>query len=118
MDRLLIVPSCNMCGSFSGNTSIFATWANVGVIPVVVLPESHSVHALMPPTFTNVARHSFSSLPSTGHVRAVLDARITAFRTFTALFFCPSLSMAFIMPSGFITLSVMGARNSVSVSRS
>jgi hypothetical protein len=30
----------------------------------VVLPESHSVHMLVPPTFTNVARHSFSSFPS------------------------------------------------------
>jgi hypothetical protein len=107
-----------MCGSFSGNTSIFATWVNVGVIPVVVLPESHSVHASMPPTFTNVARHSFSSLLSTGCVQAVLDACITTFHTFTALFFCPSLLMAFIMPSGFITLSVMGARNSMSVSHS
>jgi hypothetical protein len=116
MDQLLIVPSCNTCGLFSGNTSIFATWANVGVIPVVVLPESHSVHVLMPPMFTNVARHSFSSLSSMGHVQAVLDACITAFHTFTAPFFCPSLLMAFIMPSGFITLSVMGARNSVSVS--
>ena len=68
-----------MCGFDSGKTMILATCAKVGVIPVVVLPESHSVQALNPPMDTNVARHSLSSWDISGHGCAVLEVLTWAF---------------------------------------
>ena len=79
VEQLPTVPNCNMCGFDSGKTVISATCAKVGVILVVVLPESHSVQALNPPTDTNVARHSLSSWEISGCGCAVLEVLTWAF---------------------------------------
>ena len=79
VERLPTIPNCNMCGFDSGKTMISATCAKVGVIPVVVLPKSHSVQALNPPMDTNVARHSLSSWEISGRGHTVLEALTQAF---------------------------------------
>jgi len=45
-DQLPTVPNCRIYGSSSVSNGIFTTSANVGVIPVMVLPESHRVQRL------------------------------------------------------------------------
>ncbi len=55
---------------------IFAISANDGVIPVVVLPESHNTQASSPPTLTHVARHSFLSSSLAGHVLLVFGGPV------------------------------------------
>src|SRR5438270_6017613 len=88
MDQLPTVPSWRMCGSASMSTIIFASLVYCGVTPEVVLPESHSVQALRPPTSVHVARHSLSSGLTIGLSLVFPEDQIQNFQL--SLSACPS----------------------------
>ena len=118
VEWLPTVPNCNVCGFRSGKTEISATCAKVGVILVVVLPESHKVQALNPPMDTNVAKHSLSSWAIIGCGQVVLDIFTWAFLSLTSQTTVPLFVKVAIVSLQWSPTSNMGVRNLVSVSRS
>src|SRR5258705_72078 len=81
-EQLPTVPSCSTCGSFNSSTRIHATLAKDSVIPVIVLPESQSVHALRLLISTQVARHLLSSSEYFSHILVFLDGIGLCFQVF------------------------------------
>jgi hypothetical protein len=107
-----------VCRFKSGKAVISATCAKVGVIPVVMLPKSHKVHASNPTMDTNVAKHSLFSWAVIGCGRAVLDIFMQAFRSLISRVTAPSFVSVAIVSLQWFSTSNMGAMNSVSVSHS